>query len=190
MTRDEAVESGFVAVEYEFGTLDASLARKREIFLRHLNAAGYAIVSKKERPVPNPGTARSITDDNEAQISPHGLLTHRRWLNPDGTYKTGKDLEDELLRVELERLARDMLRLTGSPLKQTRRASWIETISNTAIGFSVAVAANYAVLPLFGYVPRFIDSLAIAAVFTFIAIVRSYLVRRLFENLRVKGILP
>lgn len=62
--------------------------------------------------------------------------------------------------------------------------SLVEAVSNTVLGFVVAVAANAIVLPLFGFPVSFADSAAIGAVFTAIAIVRSYLVRRLFEALR------
>ena len=34
-----------------------------------------------------------------------GLMTHKRWYNPDGTRKQGEALEREKAKVELERLA-------------------------------------------------------------------------------------
>ena len=64
---------------------------------------------------------------------------------------------------------------------QSRRASFIESIANVVVGFSVATIANYYIIPLFGYPVTFSDSFWIGAVFTVISIIRSYLFRRLFN---------
>lgn len=40
-----------------------------------------------------------------------GFLTHKRWLNPDGSRKTGLALEEERVRVQLEKCARMLLKL-------------------------------------------------------------------------------
>ena len=37
------------------------------------------------------------------------MLYHRRWINPDGTHKTGRALNDERARVALEQAARLLL---------------------------------------------------------------------------------
>lgn len=74
-------------------------------------------------------------------------------------------------------------------MSQSRRASLIESISSTLFGFGVAVIANYAILPLFGFVPRIGESLMIALLFTLVSVVRSYLFRRLFNYLLLKGII-
>lgn len=67
-------------------------------------------------------------------------------------------------------------------MSQTRIQSAVEAATNVAIGYGVGVAANAAVLPLFGHHTSFADNLGIAAVFTVIALVRSYLVRRWFNR--------
>lgn len=64
---------------------------------------------------------------------------------------------------------------------QTRLQSLIETCVNTGIGYTVSVIANWLVLPAFGYAVSLADSALIGVVFTFIAIARGYLVRRLFN---------
>lgn len=73
---------------------------------------------------------------------------------------------------------------------QSHRSSWLEVCASTSFGFLISVGANYAVLPLFGYWPHPTDSLLIAGLFTGISLIRSFVFRRIFEALRVKGILP
>jgi hypothetical protein len=60
--------------------------------------------------------------------------------------------------------------------------SAVEAAINIAIGYAVSVTANLLVLPLFGYNVTFGDSLAIGLAFTVISLIRSYLVRRLFNR--------
>lgn len=74
-------------------------------------------------------------------------------------------------------------------MKQSRRASWIETVSSTLVGWIIAFLANVIVLPLFGYDVTYSHAFWIGVVFTFISVVRTYLWRRAFEHLRVVGIL-
>jgi hypothetical protein len=50
----------------------------------------------------------------------------------------------------------------------------------------VAVLAQIAVFPLFGLHVGFADNLMIAAIFTAISIARSYVLRRVFEAIRVR----
>jgi hypothetical protein len=65
---------------------------------------------------------------------------------------------------------------------QSRVMSAVEAAINIAIGYAVSVTANLLVLPLFGYNVTFGDSLAIGLAFTVISLIRSYLVRRLFNR--------
>jgi len=67
-------------------------------------------------------------------------------------------------------------------MKQSRIDSFMEAVCNVVIGFWIGVLSNYAILPLFGYTPKFLDSLAIAALFTIISLLRSYILRRLFNG--------
>jgi hypothetical protein len=74
--------------------------------------------------------------------------------------------------------------------KQTRHASLIETIVNTAVGLGINLAAQVLVFPLFGIYIHITTNLAIAGIFTAISIIRGFVMRRIFETLRVRGILP
>jgi hypothetical protein len=66
---------------------------------------------------------------------------------------------------------------------QSRIMSATEAMVNIAIGYVVSVTANLLVLPLFGYDVTFGDSLAIGLAFTVISLIRSYVVRRLFNRI-------
>jgi hypothetical protein len=70
-------------------------------------------------------------------------------------------------------------------VKQSRAMSLVEATTNVVVGFGVAVLAQVAVFPLFGLHVGFADNLMIAAIFTAISIARSYVLRRMFEALRV-----
>jgi putative effector of murein hydrolase len=69
-------------------------------------------------------------------------------------------------------------------MRQTRRQSFLEAMTSTAIGYTVAVLTQLAVFPLFGLPADLGDSLAIGAIFTAVSVARSYAVRRLFESWR------
>ena len=50
---------------------------------------------------------RWVTTDY--RVTADGGLTHKRWLNSDGTRKTGVELEKEKMRVELESISRRLI---------------------------------------------------------------------------------
>lgn len=64
---------------------------------------------------------------------------------------------------------------------QSRVMSAIEAIANVFIGYMVSVAANILILPLFGYDVTVADSFAIGLAFTAVSLVRSYILRRVFN---------
>jgi dipeptide/tripeptide permease len=65
---------------------------------------------------------------------------------------------------------------------QTKRESAIEAITNVFIGWSIGVLSNYLVLPIFGYTVGVGKSMGIAATFSTISLVRSYIIRRWFNS--------
>jgi hypothetical protein len=66
-----------------------------------------------------------------------------------------------------------------------RRMSLVEAIANVLVGYGVAVATQIMVFPLFGLEATFGQNLAIGGVFTVVSLVRSYVLRRVFEVLPV-----
>lgn len=69
--------------------------------------------------------------------------------------------------------------------EQSKLMSLVESLGNTAIGFSINFAGNMLILPLFGYHVTVLDSLGIGVVFTFVSVARSFCVRRAFEYIRL-----
>ena len=74
-------------------------------------------------------------------------------------------------------------------MKQSRRASLTEATTNMLVGYCVAIAAQVVIFPLFGIYASASEHLAIGALFTAVSLVRSYALRRLFETLRVNGVM-
>jgi Kef-type K+ transport system membrane component KefB len=64
---------------------------------------------------------------------------------------------------------------------QTRKKSLLESLLNVLIGYGIAVLAQLAIFPLFNIHVPLHDNLLIGALFTVVSIVRSYLLRRLFN---------
>ena len=64
---------------------------------------------------------------------------------------------------------------------QSKRNSALEAATNVAIGYLVSVLANVLILPLFGYNVTIGDSFAIGLAFTVVSLLRSYLLRRVFN---------
>ncbi len=65
---------------------------------------------------------------------------------------------------------------------QSRRLSAVEAVVNVAVGYAVALGLTAVVLPGYGYAVSAPDAAAISAVFTGASLLRSYLIRRLFDG--------
>ena len=74
----------------------------------------------------------------------------------------------------------------GAGMKQTRWMSLVEAVTNVLVGYGVAVATQWAVFPIFGLHATLQENLVIGLVFTAVSLVRSYVLRRAFEALRVR----
>jgi hypothetical protein len=73
-------------------------------------------------------------------------------------------------------------------MKQSKQMSLLESLTNVAIGYGVAVSAQIMVFPMFGLDVPLSDNLAIGAIFTGISIVRSFTLRRVFEEIRFRKV--
>jgi len=67
---------------------------------------------------------------------------------------------------------------------QSRGMSLIEAVTNVAVGYVLAVTTQIVVFPWFGLHPSLGENLALGAVFVGISLLRSYALRRLFEQWR------
>lgn len=70
-------------------------------------------------------------------------------------------------------------------MNQTKLQSLIEAIFNTAIGFIIGILSQMIIFPLLGMTVSFQTNLWIGFWFTIISVIRTYVVRRWFnERLR------
>ena len=69
-------------------------------------------------------------------------------------------------------------------MKQSRRMSMIEAITNVALGYALAVITQIVVFPWFGLHPSLGENLALGGIFTAISLTRGYTLRRLFKRWR------
>ena len=68
-------------------------------------------------------------------------------------------------------------------MSQSRAQSMIESAANVVIGYMVALGSQLVVFPMFDVHLPLQDNLLIGLWFTAISLVRSYLVRRLFNRM-------
>jgi len=69
-------------------------------------------------------------------------------------------------------------------IMQSKANSIIETLTNTAIGYFVALGSQLLVFPMFDIYIPLSDNLLIGLWFTVISILRGYVVRRWFNRKR------
>ncbi len=69
---------------------------------------------------------------------------------------------------------------------QSRRASLIEAIINTVVGYALAVVTQIVVFPLYGIEVAVSAHLGIGVAFVVVSLARSYALRRLFEWARLR----
>lgn len=73
-------------------------------------------------------------------------------------------------------------------MKQSHRMSMLESVINVAVGYGVALGAQVVIFPLFGIHVGLATQAKIGVAFTGVSLVRSYLLRRLFDELHHRGI--
>ena len=65
---------------------------------------------------------------------------------------------------------------------QSRVGSLTEAATNVIVGYGLALATQALLYPVFGIATTFATDGIIAAAFTLVSLVRSYVVRRVFEH--------
>jgi len=70
-------------------------------------------------------------------------------------------------------------------MAQSKRGSLIEALTNTVVGYALAVATQFAVFPVFGLRVGVVENLGLGLVFTGVSLARSYALRRLFNRWRL-----
>ena len=71
-------------------------------------------------------------------------------------------------------------------MNQSRRMSFVEAITNTLVGFLLALVVQILAFPVVGLTLGPGENIGIAALFTAVSIARSYVLRRFFERLRAR----
>ena len=67
---------------------------------------------------------------------------------------------------------------------QSRLFSLIEAWANVLVGYGIALATQIAVFPIFDLHATMAQNMAIGAIFTAVSLVRSYVLRRVFNRIR------
>lgn len=70
-------------------------------------------------------------------------------------------------------------------MAQSKRGSLIEAVTNTVVGYALAVATQFAVFPTFGLRVGVVENLGLGLIFTAVSLARGYVLRRLFERWRL-----
>jgi hypothetical protein len=70
--------------------------------------------------------------------------------------------------------------------KQSRAMSFVEAVTNVIVGFLLALVTQIALFPMFGLVVSLVDNVVIGGIFTAVSILRSFMLRRVFEAIRVR----
>jgi membrane protein implicated in regulation of membrane protease activity len=69
-------------------------------------------------------------------------------------------------------------------MKQSRIMSMVEAAANVVVGYVLAIATQIVVFPWFGIETGLAEHLTIGLLFLIVSLLRSYLLRRLFERHR------
>ena len=67
-------------------------------------------------------------------------------------------------------------------LMQSKKDSFIETLTSVFVGWLIGVILNLTILPLFDYNITVVNSLWVSLIFTVISVVRGYVIRRAFNS--------
>lgn len=67
---------------------------------------------------------------------------------------------------------------------QSKKMSLIEAIVNVIFGYCVAVISQAMIFPYFGLYTSFEQNMKIGLIFTFISLIRSYIIRRVFNSIQ------
>jgi hypothetical protein len=71
-------------------------------------------------------------------------------------------------------------------MKQSRTMSMVEATANVVVGYVLATATQIVVFPWFGIETGLAEHLTIGLAFVGVSLVRGYLLRRLFEAIRMR----
>lgn len=65
---------------------------------------------------------------------------------------------------------------------QTRKHSAFEAVTNVLVGYSINMAANFILFPIFGWNITLEQNITLGVIYTGISLARSYMLRRFFNQ--------
>ena len=71
---------------------------------------------------------------------------------------------------------------TPISMTQTRTMSLVESLTNVAVGYALAILTQIIVFPIFSIEVSVSQNLTIALIFTVVSVLRSYVLRRVFNR--------
>lgn len=72
-------------------------------------------------------------------------------------------------------------------MQQSRLMSLAESVTNVVIGYVLAIATQIVVFPWFGIETGLAEHMTIGLAFVGVSLARGYLLRRLFEAMRMRS---
>jgi len=72
-------------------------------------------------------------------------------------------------------------------MTQSRAMSFVEAATNVVVGYVLAIVTQIVVFPWFGIEAALGEHMAIGFAFVGVSLARGYLLRRLFETIRMRG---
>ena len=72
-------------------------------------------------------------------------------------------------------------------MRQSRIMSLIEATANVVVGYGLAIATQIVVFPWFGIETGLAEHMTIGLAFVGVSLARGYLLRRLFEAIRMRS---
>ena len=73
-------------------------------------------------------------------------------------------------------------------MRQSRIMSMVEATANVVVGYVLAIATQIVVFPWFGIETGLAEHLTIGLAFVGVSLARGYLLRRLFEAIRIRNV--
>ena len=73
-------------------------------------------------------------------------------------------------------------------MKQSRTMSMVEAAANDVVGYVLAIATQIVVFPWFGIETGLAEHLTIGLAFVGVSLARGYVLRRLFEGIRMRSL--
>lgn len=71
-------------------------------------------------------------------------------------------------------------------MRQSRIMSMVEAVTNVVVGYGLAIATQIVVFPWFGIETGLAEHMTIGLAFTGVSLARAYLLRRVFEAIRMR----